>query len=177
MSVRLFEPAELRSARILQLKQYWESVKRDRAMPSRADIDPAEIKDLLPHLELVDIVQEPFTVHYRLVGTTLVHNVGFDYTGANIDELMFGTEDETAWARLFRRLWRDKVPLYGLSTHPCGPNDVVTHEFAMFPLSDDGVSVNKSVNIEDYLDPPEISAAPGWHRRGRKSPKPGSISR
>lgn len=171
MSVRLLEPVKLRSTRILRLKRYWESVKRDRAMPERADIDPAEIRDLLPHLELVDIDQEPFRVHYRLVGTALVHSVGFDYTGANIDELMFGTADETTWTRLFRQLCRDKAPLYGLSTHPYGPNDVITHEFAMFPLSDDGVSVSKAVNIEDYLDPPEFCADSGWHRRGRKKPK------
>jgi hypothetical protein len=38
---------------------YWESKRRGRAMPSRKDIEPTEIPDLLANVVLVDVLQDP----------------------------------------------------------------------------------------------------------------------
>lgn len=168
MSVRLVEFGQLRSRRIAALHAYWNDKRGTRAMPARRDIEPAEIKALLPYLELADILRQPFRVYYRVVGTELVHRVGFDYTGAYLDELSFGTDDETAWSRLFEQLCRERAPLCGVSTFPYRPDCTITHEVAIFPLSSDGETVDKILNIEDYLDPPRFGLAPGWHLRGRR---------
>ena len=38
------------STRARRMHQYWLAKKDERAMPARADIDPSEIKDLLPRI-------------------------------------------------------------------------------------------------------------------------------
>src|SRR5690606_21556134 len=76
-SLRLVDPAQLRSRRIGDLDRYWRQLCAGRKMPSRSAIDPGEIQPLLSNLDLTDISYDPFRVHYRLVGTALVHAVGF----------------------------------------------------------------------------------------------------
>src|SRR5690349_8298694 len=51
---------------------YWQAKRGGRAMPARADIDPAEIKALLPYMILVDVIYDTeagLDFVYRLVGT------------------------------------------------------------------------------------------------------------
>src|SRR5512134_2272816 len=54
---------------IVVFHRYWDSKRRGRRMPSRADIDPAEIVPLLPGITLIDVVADARGFVYRLVGT------------------------------------------------------------------------------------------------------------
>ena len=56
-----------RDPRIKALYDYWNALRRGRAMPSRADIDPIEIPALLPYIIMYDVgASGGYTV--RLVG-------------------------------------------------------------------------------------------------------------
>jgi hypothetical protein len=48
---------------------YWLRKGQGKAMPARADIDPAEIKPILPDLVLLNVEWEPFRCSVRLRGT------------------------------------------------------------------------------------------------------------
>lgn len=61
-------------------------------MPSRADIDPAEIITFLPGVILVDIGRDPFRLTYRLVGTREVDARGYDPTGMSVFEHSIGVD-------------------------------------------------------------------------------------
>jgi hypothetical protein len=50
-------------------------------MPAPSDIDPTEIRPLLPSLIIADYVGTPARVRYRLVGTQQVYYNGLDFTG------------------------------------------------------------------------------------------------
>jgi len=71
------------------LLRYWESKRRDGRLPSRADIDPIEIRGLLPHLLLFELVRAEAALRFRfrLAGTAFTHLVGRDVTGLCLDEL------------------------------------------------------------------------------------------
>jgi hypothetical protein len=60
---------------------YWDSKRAGRRMPSRRDIEPTEILDLLPYVVLVDVEREPLDFRYRLVGTAVAARFGHDRTG------------------------------------------------------------------------------------------------
>jgi hypothetical protein len=47
---------------------YWLARRGGRAMPARADLEPVEIKKLLPMLVLVDVMADARRFVYRLVG-------------------------------------------------------------------------------------------------------------
>src|SRR3546814_21164581 len=69
------------SPRIRRAWDYWTAKRGDRPMPSRRDIDPAEIPDLLPYLVLTAVLPAPPFLRYRLVGTRQVAIRGHDPTG------------------------------------------------------------------------------------------------
>ena len=61
--------------------------KGDRPTVSRAEIDPGEIKSLLPHVGLVDIERAPLRFRYRLAGTEIVKGYGLEVTGRYLDQI------------------------------------------------------------------------------------------
>jgi len=135
---------------IKQLHDYWTLCRGERAMPRRADIDPADIPHLLPNVFLVDIEQEPFRVRYRVVGTNAVEWQGRDFTGYYLDEMRFNRPDELL--ALYRRAVEEKVPTFRSGTWQM-PNGVTRAvETAILPLSDDGETVTQCLAIEDYQD-------------------------
>ena len=76
--IRAATIAELDSPLISRLEAYWLQKGAGRLLPSRADIDPAEIKDLLPQIILVRIEHDPLRVKYAVIGTASAEAAGFD---------------------------------------------------------------------------------------------------
>src|SRR5262245_16471554 len=81
--------AELGSPRMVGLYDYWCSLRRGRAMPTRSDVDPTSIPQHLPNLMLVDVRHDPPSFRYRLIGTRVVDATGEDRTGRPFDEVGF----------------------------------------------------------------------------------------
>lgn len=77
--------------------EYWNTKRGDRSMPSRADIDPSEIRDLLPGIILVDVAHDPTRLTYRLVGTDEVEARGSDPTGGDVREHVFAVTAEEGY--------------------------------------------------------------------------------
>jgi len=63
------------------LHAYWRGKCRGRAMPARADIDPAEIKPLLPYVMLFDAATAERGARIRLLGEAIVQFAGRNRTG------------------------------------------------------------------------------------------------
>ena len=93
------------------MHEYWMAKKGDRLMPTRADMEPSEMKDLLPHVILTRLEYEPFRVLYKLVGRRAVENAGMDYSGRYLDELDFVSEIGTDWPATYRAIARDRAPV------------------------------------------------------------------
>lgn len=64
---------------------YWSALRGERACPSRADLDPADIPKLLPHIGLIDVEPAPLRFRYRLIGTHMNEMFGEDFTGTYLD--------------------------------------------------------------------------------------------
>ena len=133
---------------IKQLHEYWILCCGNRAMPRRADIDPADIPHLLPKIYLVDIEPAPFRVRYRVVGTDAVEWQGRDFTGHYLDELRFNKPDEVL--TLYRRAAEEKAPIFRSTTWPTSNGITRAVETGVFPLSEDGEHVTQCIAIEDF---------------------------
>jgi hypothetical protein len=141
---------QLRSTTVRALSAYWESKRRGRPMPVPADIDPAEIRPLLPSLIIAEYVGAPVRVRYRLVGTQQVYYNGLDFTGSYLDEIDWGLEND--FVRLVHdTLLRTAAPVIG--HYQWGFRDSVLGfaEFGAFPLSEDGTNVARCVGIDDFV--------------------------
>lgn len=86
MALGNFNKEELPNATLVSLYQYWLDMKGTRSMPSRADLNPADIVDLLPHVSLIDVERDPVRYKMRLIGTETVKAMGFDVTGKYLDD-------------------------------------------------------------------------------------------
>lgn len=155
--------------RILErLLQYWNQKRKDGHLPVRADIDPAEIKVLLPHIMIVDLSNDPFRVRYRLVGTEIVRFSHFDFTGHYLDQLSFESGDTMDWTGCYRQVAESELPGFGI-VH--WTTNEVAHrwiEFLICPLSNDGSMVTQCISVEDYepLNPIEFDLVDRAKPRG-----------
>ncbi len=147
----IYESTEqLRSPTVLALNDYWQSKRRGRPMPAPADIDPTEIRALLPSLIIAEYVGAPVRVRYRLVGTLQVYYNGLDFTGLYLDEIDWGMEND--FVKLVHdTLRRTAAPVIG--HYQWGFRDSVLGfaEFGAFPLSEDGATVARCVGIDDFV--------------------------
>jgi len=137
----------VRSERIRRLNAYW-LAKAKGKVPSRSDIDPVDVRELLPNLMMIDMLGDPVRFRYRLVGTRVVQYTGFDFTGRCLDEMVFQGRDFIE--QCYRRMLAEKRPIFGHYAWLVRSRHFGQCEFGLFPLSDDGVTVNRGISIEDY---------------------------
>jgi len=137
----------VRSLRIRKLNDYWIE-KAQGKVPSRSDIDPVDVRELLPNLMMIDILGEPRRFRYRLVGTRVVQYTGFDFTGRCLDEMIFQGRDFIE--QCYQRMLSEKRPVFGYYAWLVRSRHFGQCEFGLFPLSDDRMTVNRGISIEDY---------------------------
>jgi hypothetical protein len=70
-----------RDPRLVALHDYWRGKRGLRAMPARADIDPADFRKLLPNIILCNIDASGAPTTLRLVGDEIVQFLGQNNTG------------------------------------------------------------------------------------------------
>lgn len=144
------ERPDFHSLRVETLYRYWRS-RRSDGLPRRADIDPADIKSLLPNILIVDIHRDPFRVYYRLVGTAVAHCSGLDFTGTFLDELAFdicATED---LHHAYQSVCDTLRPGIGMAFAQINHQSALDIEYLICPLVDDGGKVSQCLVLEDYV--------------------------
>lgn len=137
------------SARVCALYDYWRGKCGDRGMPSRADIEPGEIKSLLPHLMLTDLSYPPLRVFFRLVGTAIVEAAHCDLTGRWLHEVDLG-ETKKAWEGVYQRVAVARVPVFGVTRAVLQHADTRAFHWVVLPLSGDGETVDHTLELEDW---------------------------
>lgn len=137
------------AARVRQLRDYWDSKRLGRAVPVRADIDPAEIKPLLPYLLIADLFTDPLRVRFRLAGTQVCEAFGFNIAGRWLEDLDLSADAEF-WLGQYQRLIAVPAPIYGRTTGTRAGVEMFRSDWAMFPLSSDGQRVDQCLEIEDW---------------------------
>ena len=142
-----FDVSIVQSQRIRTLNTYWQAKAKGK-VPSRSDIDPVDVRELLPNLMMIDMLGDPTRFRYRLVGTRVVQYTGFDFTGRCLDEMVFQGRD--FMEQCYCRMLAEKRPIFGHYAWLVRSRHFGQCEFGLFPLSDDGVTVNRGISIEDY---------------------------
>lgn len=129
---------------------YWCNLRRDRPMPARADIDPAEIPKILPYLMLTDVLENG-QFRYRLIGTEVERSFGAPVTGRTLEELMFG-EYLAYMTGLYRRVVEEKRPIFSVSRYGGTDRDhPLFTKRVMMPLSNQGASVDMVLSAQVFV--------------------------
>jgi hypothetical protein len=127
--------------RLHEFVRYWESKRRDGRLPSRADIDPIELKPFLGNIFMLDVVGDQKRFRYRLVGTKIVARVGRDSTG-KFQEEAYSPEQAAENNALYRLICETKKPVRNFGVINWVNRKFLRYEIANMPLADDGETVN-----------------------------------
>lgn len=120
---------------------YWNKKRGKRRLPSRHDIDPAEIVEILPHVFLLDVQQVPLDFRYRLIGTKMDEHMTGSYTGLWMSQIPHQTAPSRIWDAC-RRVVEEIMPLSSDTPYVGKNKDFLTTEDLIMPLSDDGETVD-----------------------------------
>ena len=130
------------------LRRIWlflEQKRGDRTMLSRADIDPGELRHVLPRVGLIEVHYAPQRYRIRLAGTQWTNDFGFDSTGMWVDQW-----PHEAQRRLLEESFAKTVAAkraHYSRCHAFVDGAKLLFESMILPLSVDGETVNIVLTI------------------------------
>ena len=140
----------LRSTINRQALEYWIKIRGSQAMPSRADLDPIDIRQILPNVVLLDVASDPVDFRYRLIGTKIVSQLNNDHTGKWMSEIPHQKPPSTIWSSC-ETVVTQKLPMTTEIPYTGRNKDFAVSEDILMPLSADGVSVNMLFVVIDFF--------------------------
>jgi hypothetical protein len=69
-----------------QLYDYWDRKRAERRWPTREDVDPVEMRFALGNLDLVEVTYDPLVFRFRISGSNIDRDEGFNMQGKTLDE-------------------------------------------------------------------------------------------
>jgi hypothetical protein len=142
-------PDLLAFPRFLELKQYWDAKRGARRMPTRADIDPIELRKHLGWIELVDVLPDRSDFRYRLLGTGITEGYGRDNTGKTVTEV-YGKDDANYAATLigqYRSVVEHCTAVHGFGSLGIVGKPYRYHDALSLPLGGDDGSVRMIISV------------------------------
>jgi PAS domain len=149
---------DVASSCIAKFEAYWRSKLRADRLPARRDIDPADIKSILPNIILLNVTYDPFRISVRLRGT-------------RIDEFRQKGQwnylhEATTFDRGRKEDYLREMEFVATHRRPVYARDWLTTRFGavcdllagIWPLSSDGQRIDMLVVIEDFdrLEPEDF---------------------
>lgn len=145
---------EITHPNILRVHQYWLGKRAGRTLPSRADVDPFELRFALGYICLIDVVRTPtLRFKFRLDGSKLSSLTGFDLTGKFADELE-ASEYRDFMIDVYQRSVAARMPLFFRHREEWQQAGMFM-ESVTLPLAADGETVD---TIMDVVIPTDVEA-------------------
>lgn len=138
------DPPSLDHPVLAFLKSYWENKRAGRAMPSRADIRPSEMKEYLGWIILLDALPDFSDFRYRTIGTRVTQYFLADSTGKTLTEAFsgYGEAAVNGVIAVHRKCAKDKVAVRAFGGAAWLGRSFLDFDALFLPLSDDGENVN-----------------------------------
>jgi hypothetical protein len=94
----------LKFPQLIRLYDYWDAKRQGRPWPLRSDIDPVDMHFALGNLDLVEITRDPIGFRYRVSGSNIDRDEGFNMQGKTLDDYPLPQYRETVRATYLRVL-------------------------------------------------------------------------
>lgn len=144
-AVRL-DPATECSPDLARVLAYWERKRQGRFAPRRADIDPADIVEVLPRTMLADVLREPLDFRYRLSGTAIDRLHGMGLTGKRPLDLVPAAYGRLVHEQCCETVRQGEPLLHAIQLDPQRPS--LSFMRLATPLSEDGNAVTMLMIVD-----------------------------
>ena len=135
----------MKQHRTEHLQRYWDTLRGRRAAPERNDIDPGEIRNLLPDVFILD-----FDLHripsIRLAGTRLCSLFGREI-GGNAFCSLFVDKEQLEILHLVQRAANDENPLLAGVEAQCADGTLLAHDLLLLPLRHRGMRSQRMLGM------------------------------
>jgi hypothetical protein len=137
-------PASYETATCAFLKNYWDEKRGTRTMPRRADISPAQLKEHLGWVMILETMPGGRDFRYKLIGTLVTQYFSQDSTGKTVAEAFAPNGEAVIKAvnSVFRKCSRDKVVMRTSGGAGWLAEGMEKFEAIYLPLSDDVENVS-----------------------------------
>jgi hypothetical protein len=143
-----FDPPRPVKSALAFLRDYWDAKRGQRPMPSRADINPAEMKQHIRSIVLVDALPDYADFRYRMIGGDVTEHMLSDATGKTVREALarYGKEQADGAVAAYAHMARERLimRLHGSAAWLNHPH--LDFDSIHLPLSDDGEHVNMIIS-------------------------------
>jgi hypothetical protein len=140
---------------LARLYSYWNEKRGDRPFPSRAEIDPLDLHYILGWLMLIDVSHDPVRFRFRLYGSNLVDQMGFDVTGRDLAD-----HPHAEFRHRVEEQWRATVEAR-CATHAAVDAWIdgrrLRYESLRLPLSTDGTIIDMLLVAVIHLDIKDVA--------------------
>ena len=133
---------KIQTPTVRRLFDDWEARKRGKPLPSWGAFDPVDLKYILGHLMLLDVERgDPLRFRYRVFGSKVAAQRGYDLTGQYVDDLP-AAERRDFLNDKYAEIAETGLPLYAIrDVRQDGRK--FNHEILSLPLASDGRTVDK----------------------------------
>lgn len=156
------DPQDIDNPTLAAVHAYWLAKRGDRAVPSRADINPVELREHLGWIMMIEVLEDFAEFRYRLIGTKVTRYFLANGTGRTVSETYgrFGATAVKGVKAVYRKSARDRVVVRVQGEADwISDGEEENQRFPHFdclylPLSDDGKTCNilMAVFTFDYAD-------------------------
>lgn len=132
----VFVPVDkVENPELKKLLDYWKEKRGSRAMPSRGDVSPQDLRSALKTLQLFDVIDDGEDFYVRVMGAAVSGTFDFNPNGHRLSEHS-GSQD--GLLRVLQRLVREQIPLI-CRFHRVVSEGLTVHSTALLlPLGEDG---------------------------------------
>ncbi len=133
-----------------QLYDYWLSCANGKDLPTRADINPAQIPRLLPYLSLLDVCADIEDSRVRLAGTRLRDVYDREITGLPLGEIDLGSKRDY-WLAAYRHTAFEAKPTQGVVRGPLLNKEHLVQYWLRLPLASASGVVSMVLGLDVFL--------------------------
>jgi len=139
-----------------QLYDFWERKRAGRPWPKRSEIDPLELKFALGNIDLVEITYDPIVFLFRISGSNIDRDEGFNMQGKTLDEYPLPQHREAVRKTYMRALEKGQPDYEEIERLDEGK--VVRYGRLILPLSERGDRVDAFLMGRYELESPDEGA-------------------
>jgi hypothetical protein len=141
--------SEIIDARLRRLYEYWNAKRGDRPAPSRRDIDPVEIPDLLGFVNIFEVQDEPRDYKVRLNGSEVAEMLGQETTGKYCSTVISGEDGVRCKTAFDLCVDQCRPTIVETSLAFCG-KPYMGQTIVILPLSSDGERTDMIITAHSY---------------------------
>ena len=143
------DPQNLQNPVLSFLKTYWDGKRGARPMPTRAEIKPADMKEHLGWIILLDALPDFSDFRYRTIGTRVSQYFLADSTGKTLREAFeqYGDTAVNGVIATHRKAARDRIAVRAYGGAGWLGRSFLDFDALAMPLSDDGETANMVMSV------------------------------